>query len=121
VQLDATHHDAGEVSTDEPGTTQIHADELRSPQVVGSGEGCHGSSSSSGLGEADGSPPLLPPSRRTDPEADTGHHHAWELTEPVVRVSAAIDPEIRGIRICRRPFDTFGSRAQGLGTLGRSR
>ena len=44
LHLDPAHHDAGQVSPDEPGATQVRADELRSLQVVGPGEGCHDSS-----------------------------------------------------------------------------
>ena len=40
--VDAAHHDAGQVGPDEPGATQVRVDELRSLQVVGPGEGCHG-------------------------------------------------------------------------------
>ncbi len=45
VDVDLAHHDAGQVGVDEPGTPQADAAELRSPQVVGSGEGCHDFSS----------------------------------------------------------------------------
>ena len=35
------HHDTGQVRLDEPGAAQVRADELRSLQFVGLGEGCH--------------------------------------------------------------------------------
>jgi len=49
VHIDAAHHDTGQVSLDKPGASQVRADELRSPQVVGPGEGCHDFSLSSAL------------------------------------------------------------------------
>src|SRR5690242_10075413 len=39
--VDGAHHDAGQVSPDKPGATQVHVGELRSLQVVRAGEGCH--------------------------------------------------------------------------------
>ena len=43
----AAHHDAGQVSPDEPGAAQVRVDELRSLQLVGPGDGCHDFSLSS--------------------------------------------------------------------------
>jgi hypothetical protein len=40
VHIDAAHHDIGQVSLDKPGASKGRADELRSLQVVGPGEGC---------------------------------------------------------------------------------
>ena len=40
--LDPAHHDAGQVGLDEPRAPQVRADERRTLQVVGAGEGCHG-------------------------------------------------------------------------------
>ena len=41
LHLDSAHHDPGQVSLDEPGATQVRADELRSPQVARPGESRH--------------------------------------------------------------------------------
>ena len=46
-RIDAAHHDAGQVSLDKPGATQVRADELRSLQIGGLGESCHDFSLSS--------------------------------------------------------------------------
>jgi len=46
LHIDGAHHDAGQVSPDEPGATQVRVDELRTLQVTGPGEGRHASSSS---------------------------------------------------------------------------
>jgi len=48
LHVNRAHHDAGEFSPDEAGTTQVRIDELRSLQVVGPGEGCHDVSLSKG-------------------------------------------------------------------------
>ena len=53
LHLDPAHHDAGQVSPDEPGATQVRVDELRSPQIVGLGEGCHDFSSLGDPGETE--------------------------------------------------------------------
>ena len=61
LHLGLAHHDAGQVSPDEPGAAQVRVDELRPPQVVGTGERGHDAPRRSSAPSSE--PPTLDPRR----------------------------------------------------------